>query len=111
MLQRDPQIVCEECFKFWLHFLTPDQVRQFLNALINAINFESFGTADCVNAGEPQYPGAECLPKEGPLSSPQAFPQLFDICKQLELALQNLAKTLTPKEALDQIEGNVLSRT
>ena len=40
---KDPQIACEECFKFWLHFLTPDQVRVFLNALIDAINFENFG--------------------------------------------------------------------
>jgi len=59
----DPQIVCEECFKYWLHFLTPDQVRQFFNALINAINFEVFNDVNCQNL-PPPYPGAECLPKE-----------------------------------------------
>ena len=109
-------VACEECFKYWLHLLE-GQPLQVINEIANQINHVNF---DFDSAPPPpvqtceegtqvnELPGVECLPIGAP-SNITSTAQLFDICKQLELAVQFLIDGgLTSEEALDSIEAMVL---
>ncbi len=107
----DEQIICEECVKYWLHFLNAAQTGTLLNALINAINFVNFDSINCVDDTEPTVSGATCLTTGSP-DAEYNTAQLFDICKNLELALDFLVtETVTPVDALKIIEDAVLLQT
>jgi hypothetical protein len=108
--EEDAELQCEECIKYWGHTLEQGQFRQFINYFsewINAINFdfqpvlsspnnppqtpcaERLGNNTLVEGDNPN-PNVECLPLafndlERNLS------QVFEICEQLELALEYIA--------------------
>jgi hypothetical protein len=104
------KLICEECIKYWLTFLTPEQSLVLINALANAINhinfkFNKIGKDQtCEGFGvkkvNPLY-GVKCLPVVHPTKIKNAA-QIFDICKQLELALKFLDKgpKISPLQAL-----------
>jgi hypothetical protein len=114
---QDPMIICEECVKYWLHFAstsvdTSSPVIIMLN-LVRAINNVNYGGLLCnTNMPVNPLPGVECLPES---VLPDFMPQLVDICKQLDLALQFLASpaggNLTPTLALSVIETQILAET
>jgi hypothetical protein len=91
-------IACEECFKYWLHYIQQQQVQTVINAFadnINHVNFifnDSPPQPETCEEGTPRNPGAgaECLPL-GASNNLTSTAQLFDICKQLELAIEVLA--------------------
>ena len=103
------EILCEECIKYWMSLF--DFPIDTINALVNAtnsVNFGDFGDEDCTGE-EPvnPLPGVECL-SLGSIQNLTATAQLFDICEQLELALEYLVSTgLTPTNALAVIEQHV----
>jgi hypothetical protein len=109
-------VACEECFKYWLHLLE-GQPQQVINEIANAINHVNFMFDDappppvqtCEEGTQVNdLPGVECLPIGAP-NNITSTAQLFDICTQLELAVQFLIDGgLTPEEALDAIEAIVL---
>ena len=75
-----------------------------LNALINAINEVNFGSANCIDDTTPTVSGAICLTTGSP-SAEYNTAQLFEICKNLELALDFLVtETVTPVDALKKIK-------
>ena len=104
----DAQIVCEECIKYWLLFLNNgNQVRLVVGELSKAINEINFGEEDCTNDPIPpdRDPETECLNITAPHS------QLFEICKQLELALElrvSTGESIDPETALEEIELDTL---
>jgi hypothetical protein len=107
----DTQIICEECIKYWLHFLNTGGVNDLIEGLIDAINEVNFGEPACTPPPVNTLPGVECLTQGSP-SSEQTYAQLFEICEQLDLALRYLVSTgLTPQAALDRIETLVLADT
>ena len=107
----DAQIICEECVKYWLHFLNTGGVNDLIEALIDAINEVNWGEPGCIPPPLNTNSSVICL-SQGSVSSEQDYAQLFEICEQLELALTFLVSTgLTPQQALDRIETLVLADT
>jgi hypothetical protein len=109
----DTELICEECIKYWLSFLNPQETLVLINALANAINHINFKfikigqDQTCEGPGVKKVNplrGVECLPVVPP-NKIQNAAQIFDICKQLELALKYLDKgpKTSPLEALVQI--------
>jgi Collagen triple helix repeat (20 copies) len=103
-------ILCEECVKYWLLLLsTPLERLDILNNITEVLNQVNYGIespSDQCPSGPPEnpLPGVECLPNGG-LAHLSTTPQLFDICKQLELALLYLvSQGNTPTSALAEIE-------
>jgi hypothetical protein len=119
--EEDAELQCEECIKYWGHTLEQGQFRQFINYFsewINAINFdfqpvlsspnnppqtpcaERLGNNTLVEGDNPN-PNVECLPLafndlERNLS------QVFEICEQLELALEYIASENNISLGLDK---------
>ena len=117
----DPELLCEECIKYWLNFLNskvgnnPSQTLTLINALANAINHKNFDFGQgqtCERQGEKVNPlrGVECLPVVQQNNIKNAA-QVFEICKQLELALKYLDRqpNTTPLQALIQIGRDVVN--
>jgi hypothetical protein len=109
----DTKLICEECIKYWLSFLTPEQSLVLINALANAINHINFKfykigqDQTCEGPGVKKVNplrGVECLPIVSKDKIKNAA-QIFDICKQLELALKYLDKgpKISPLQALVQV--------
>lgn len=94
------EIFCEECFKYWLHFLTSaQQVQTLINAFAEAINDVNFPNNGCEVATPPEG----CLPIGSP-NDLSTTAQLFDLCEQLDNAIAELIDTDTDaSEALDEI--------
>jgi hypothetical protein len=109
-VSNDTQIICEECIKYWLHFVNGGnggQVQTVVNQLIDAINTVNFGTDECDETSIPDNPleNVICLDRNDPNEEIDEQSQLFEICEQLELALLFLVDTDTsPEEALALIE-------
>jgi hypothetical protein len=107
----DAQIICEECIKYWLHFLNTGGVNDLIEGLIDAINEVNWGETTCTPPPLNTNSSVICLTQGSP-SSEQNYAQLFEICEQFELALRFLVSTgLTPQQALDRIETLVLADT
>ena|SRR5918995_2311255 len=108
--EEDAELQCEECIKYWGHTLEQGQFRQFINSFsewINAINFdfqpvifpannppqtpcaERQGNNTLVEGDNPN-PNVECLPLAFN-DLEQNLSQVFEICEQLELALEYIA--------------------
>ena len=128
----DPELLCEECIKYWLNFINNQQNNRhtvaLINALATAINGVNFGRDDgppgCQNERPAnKLPGVQCLPiatSQNPnipvdLSK---VAQVYEICKQLELALKYIDKLrdtagidITPQQALNYIEHKVREQT
>ena len=107
----DTQIICEECIKYWLHYLNSGGVNELIEELSEAINEVNFGTNEtCTPPPVNTNPGVECLTIGSP-SSEFNYSQLFEICEQLDLALIYLdaQPDTTPQEALTIIETLVLA--
>ena len=109
----DTKLICEECIKYWLSFLSPEETRVLINALANAINHINFkffklgGGQTCEGPGVKKInplPGVECLPVVTS-NNIQKAAQIFDICKQLKLALKylDIGPKTSPLEALVEI--------
>jgi hypothetical protein len=109
----DNKLICEECIKYWLSFLTPEETLVLINALANAINHINFKfykigqDQTCEGPGVKKVNplrGVECLPVVSEDKIKNAA-QIFDICKQLELALKYLNKgpKISPLQALVQV--------
>jgi hypothetical protein len=77
----DEQILCEECFKYWLHFLNRLQAANFVNAFADAINDLRFGETGCTGPTADE----DCLPVINPVSTPNIsqLAQLYEICEAL----------------------------
>ena len=111
----DEEIICEECIKYWLHFLNAPQTINLLNALINTINFVNFDNSNCSNIS-PIVLGATCL-TTGSANTPYNTAQLFEICENLKLALnyqvieQEQERPLSSVNVLAAIENAVKSQT
>ena len=110
-------ILCEECIKYWLHFISSGSSNlDVVNSLANAINAVNYGLtepSDECTGLEPvnPAPGVECLTNGDP-SDESTAPQLFDICAQLDLALQFIVSLGdSPTDALGVIEDGVLGQT
>ncbi len=110
-------ILCEECVKYWLHFISSGSSNlDVVNSLANAINAVNYGLtepSDECTGVEPvnPAPGVECLTNGVP-SDESTAPQLFDICAQLDLALQFIVSLGdSPTDALGVIEDGVLGQT
>ena len=108
--EEDAELQCEECIKYWGHTLEQGQFRQFINYFsewINAINFdfqpvlsppnsppqtpctERTGNNTLVEGDNPN-PNVECLPLAFN-NLERNLSQVFEICEQLELALEYIA--------------------
>lgn len=108
--EEDAELQCEECIKYWGHTLEQGQFRQFINYFsewINAINFdfqpvlsspnnppqtpcaERQGNNTLVEGDNPN-PNVECLPLAFN-NLERNLSQVFEICEQLELALEYIA--------------------
>ncbi len=87
----DAQIICEECIKYWLHFLNTGGVNDLIEGLIDAINEVNWGETTCTPPPLNTNSSVICLTQGSP-SSEQTYAQLFEICEQLELALRFLVR-------------------
>ena len=109
-------VTCEECFKYWLNLRnTVDPLsapQNIINAIADAINHVNFSfdhlNSQCSPANQVNNAsGVECLPIGIPANLASTA-QLFDICKQLTLALEFLVSTgAPPQAALFQIEFSI----
>jgi len=112
------QLQCEECFKYWLHFLNQQQAQNFINDVsefINSVNFDfTPSTAPgqrnigCTEVGDNpnEAEGVECLPI-AESNDANTLPQLTEICLQLELAVQFLAGTDDIEEGFDTFRTGI----
>jgi hypothetical protein len=101
--EEDAGLQCEECFKYWMHFLNQQQASEFIDDVaeyINSINFDFTPSQapgqqhpTCTPVGPDANPSddVECLPISASSDSNTAA-QLFDICEQLELAILWIAE-------------------
>ena len=80
----DPQIICEECIKYWLHFLNTGGVNDLIEGLIDAINEVNWGETTCTPPPLNTNSSVICLTQGSP-SSKTNYAQLFEICKQLDI--------------------------
>ena len=95
-------------FQILVTFLRTDNFKQVINAFADAINHVNFNFDDTppqpetCEEGTPKYlPGAECLPI-GISNNLTTTAQLFDICTQLELAIEvHAGSNPTQAEAID----------
>ena len=107
---------CEECFKYWMHFLNQGENVSFINEIADAINELNFGLAEgapCVpGVTQPVNPrdGVECLSIAAP-NSEDDLAQLFEICLQLDFYLRWQVEDLgvPPTTALAAVENRVLT--
>ena len=108
----DPQIICEECVKYWLHFLDSEGVNDLIGGLIDAINEMNWGDPGCTPPPSNTNPNVICLTQGSPISE-QNYSQLFEICEQLDLAIRFLVDVndIAPIEALTLIENLVRADT
>ena len=99
------EILCEECIKYWLHFLNePGNPQNVVNSLMDGINTINFGPVFCRDA-TPINPlsGVECLDKQDTDERIDEQSQLFEICQQLELALEFSTPTNTLAQAITSL--------
>jgi len=98
----DPQIVCEECFKYWLQFLEAGDVQTFITIISFALN-------DLNNCGE-VIRSDVCLPV--PTDGNVDPAQLFEICKAIEHYLRTAAGSsptvVSIQNALIDLEEKVI---
>lgn len=96
-------LACEECFKYWLHFLDGGNTRDFIRAISNAINDLGFGEDGCDVIPTP----VGCLPVPGQGATELSdLAQVFEICEALDLlfeegiidSLQDLVTEATESE-------------
>jgi hypothetical protein len=110
------EILCEECIKYWLHFINePGNSQNTVNSLMEGINTINYGPVFCRDAIPVNtLPGVECLDKEDTDERIDEQSQLFEICQQLELALEFSTPTNTLAQgitSLSTIEQLILSFT
>ena len=99
------EILCEECIKYWLHFLNePGTPQNVVNNLMEGINVINFGPVFCRDA-TPVNPlaGVECLDQGDTDETIDDQSQLFEICQQLELALEFSTPTNTLAQAITSL--------
>ena len=91
------ELQCEECIKYWSHTLNAQgQFRIFINNIatyINSINFNFDPTkppTTCPPQGPGINPNAACLPIAA-ADAEQNLAQVYEICEQLERALEFIA--------------------
>ena len=99
------EILCEECIKYWLHFLNePGNPQNVVNSLMEGINVINFGPVFCRDA-TPVNPlaGVECLDQGDTDETIDDQSQLFEICQQFELALEFSTPTNTLAQAITSL--------
>jgi hypothetical protein len=107
-------ILCEECVKYWLHFINkPGNTQNVVNSLMDGINNINFGPVFCRDATPINtLPGVECLDDQDVDERIDEQSQLFEICQQLKLALEFSNPTNTLAQAitsLTTIEQRILT--
>jgi hypothetical protein len=110
--ENDAGLQCEECIKYWSHTLNQGQFRTFINDLaeyINSINFDftpstSQPHTTCSPAGPNANPNDDviCLPIAAN-NAEQNLAQVYEICEQLELALEWIVSNNTKYPNVDTI--------
>ena len=101
---KDPELQCEECIKYWLNTLTEQEVRNLVNdfaEFINSINFDFVPTdregqqhKACTPVGNDpnRDERVECLPVGVRALTLYDLAQVYELCEQLQLALEFIAE-------------------